>query len=95
MGAEAAGTVEAAAPGRQGRLCTVASKGGHLDCLKYVHEQGCEWDADTCEAAARGGHLECLKYAHEQGCEWDADTCHSAAIGGHLGVLEVCARAGL
>ena len=49
--------------------------GGHLECLKYAHEQGCELDADTCKAAARRGHLDCLKYAHEQGCEWDADTC--------------------
>ena len=47
----------------------VAALNGHLDCLKYAHENGCEWDEDTCSEAALNGHLDCLKYAHENGCE--------------------------
>ena len=31
-----------------------AAKGGHLDCLKYAHENGCPWDASTCSSAASG-----------------------------------------
>ena len=27
-------------------------KNGHLECLKYAHENGCEWDERTCEYAA-------------------------------------------
>ena len=43
---------------------------GHLECLKYAHENECPWDKETCSSAAESGHLECLKYAHENGCHW-------------------------
>jgi hypothetical protein len=39
-----------------------------LECLKYLHENGCPWDEETCYVAALSGHLECLKYAQENGC---------------------------
>lgn len=26
----------------------MAAQNGHLDCLTYAHENGCEWDEDTC-----------------------------------------------
>ena len=45
--------------------CAHAAKGGHLDVLKYLHENGCPWDEWTCAGAAVGGHLELLKYLHE------------------------------
>ncbi len=44
-----------------------AAGGGHLDCLKYAHENGCKWDKWTWYEAARKGQLECLKYALENG----------------------------
>ena len=53
------------------RLVSEAASGGHLECLKYAHENGCPWDEETCSEAAYGGHLECLKYAHEKGCPWE------------------------
>jgi len=59
--------------------CHVAASHGQLDCLKHLHEHGCEWDEWTCQAAAENGHLECLTYAHEHGCRWDEWTCHAAA----------------
>ena len=40
----------------------------HLECLKYLHENGCPWNEGTCSFVALRGHLECLKYAHENGC---------------------------
>ena len=46
----------------------IAARNGHLECLKYAHENGCPWDKFTCADAARNGHLECLKYAHENDC---------------------------
>jgi len=68
--------------------CASAAKNGKLDCLKYLHENGCPWDKSTCAYAAVKGHLDCLKYAHENGCPWDKDTCALAAKNGHLDCLK-------
>ena len=65
-----------------------AAEGGHVECLKYAHEQGCPWNQNTCRNAALGGHLECLKYAHEQGCPWDQYTVSGASEDGHLECLK-------
>ena len=46
--------------------CDEAAYNGHLDCLKYAHLNGFQWDKDTCSLAAYNGHLDCLKYAHEK-----------------------------
>jgi hypothetical protein len=51
--------------------CYHAAANGHLDCLKFAHENGCSLgpgDECACGAALRNGHLECFKYAHENGC---------------------------
>ena len=69
-------------------LCIDFAWLGHLDCLKYLHRNGCPWDEHMCEAAADGGHLECLRYAHENGCPWNSGACEAAAGGGHLGCLK-------
>ncbi len=50
-------------PGRLSRqelLCQAAARGGHLEELKVLREDGWLWDRDTCAAAALGGHLEVL-----------------------------------
>ena len=51
-------------------------KNGHLECLKYAHENGCPWDEYTCTAAADYGHLEILQYAHDNGCAGSAKYAH-------------------
>ena len=43
---------------------------GHLDCLKYTHENGCLWNKSTCMKAAEYGYIDCLKYAHDNGCKY-------------------------
>ena len=58
-----------------------------MGCLIYLHEHGCEWNADCCRIAVEGGHLECLRYLHEHGCEWNTDSCEVAAREGHLDCL--------
>ena len=68
--------------------CIEAAYSGHLDCLKYAHENGCPWDEWTCIYAAMNGHLDCLKYAHENGCPWTKDACHDTASNGHLDCLK-------
>jgi hypothetical protein len=78
-------------------LCGIAehaaAQNGHFDCLKYAHENGCEWNNNTCEAIV-ANHLlhddsqQCLKYLHKNGCEWDAQACKHAALNGHLCLLQ-------
>jgi len=65
-----------------------AAYNGHLDCLKYAHENGCPWDQSTTAYAALSDHLNCLKYAHENGCSWDISTTSYAAFHGHLDCLK-------
>ena len=47
-----------------------AAFNGHLECLKYAHENGCPWDKeDFVDLLPLMVILfECLKYAHENGC---------------------------
>ena len=33
-------------------LCPAAAKGGHLEVLKWLRENGCPWDEETCRYAA-------------------------------------------
>ncbi len=71
-----------------GPPCSHAAYHGHLDCLKYEHENGRPWNEDICRYAAQNGNLDCLKYAHENGCSWSKGTCSSAAFGGNLDCLK-------
>ena len=44
----------------------LAAKHGHLDCLKYLHEDvGAKYTEWAMIWAAQKGHLRCLKYLHE------------------------------
>jgi len=46
--------------------CDLAARYGHLDCLKYAHEEyDSPWNAWTCKYAAENGNLDCLIYAHD------------------------------
>jgi len=66
------------------RTCSTIARGGGLEVLKHVRDQGCEWSEETCSAAAQGGHLEILKWARANGCDWTQDVCLSVAWGfGH------------
>lgn len=48
--------------------CVEAVICGHLECLRYAHENRCPWNEWTCISAAMHGHLECLRYARDNGC---------------------------
>jgi len=45
------------------RTCHTIARGGGLEVLQHVREQGCEWNEETCWGVAAGGHLEVLKWA--------------------------------
>jgi hypothetical protein len=66
-----------------------AIQGGHLDCLKYIHEHDpVNMNVRNCSFAAESGQLDCLKYLHEIGCPWDTETCQYAASYGYLDCLQ-------
>jgi len=48
--------------------CEWAAERGHLNCLKFLHEQGCPWDFQTLKKARARGHMECYNYAKDHGC---------------------------
>jgi hypothetical protein len=45
--------------------CMAAASVGHLEILKYVHEQGYPWDAHTCMVAEPTRHTEILEWARQ------------------------------
>ena len=68
-------------------ICFEAVRNGHLACLQYAHQHGCDMREDVCVEAARNGHLACLQYAHQHGCDMREDVCVEAARNGHLACL--------
>lgn len=69
-------------------FCIAAAKGGSVECLQYLHEQGFRWDEKTCSTAAAYNSLEALKYARKHGCPWNERACACAAMNGHLDCLK-------
>ena len=66
----------------------LAASKGHLECLKYLHENKHEWHYDCTTFAAANGQLETLKYCVENGFNCDVNTAISAVFGGHLECLK-------
>ena len=48
--------------------CTCAAEFGHLHILKYLHENGNQWNTGTTKSALKFKHLDCLMYAIQNGC---------------------------
>jgi len=73
-----------------GRACAHAASGGHLECLKYLHEEAkAPWYWRTAAWAAFSGHLHILEYLverkYDKYSEW---ACEFAATFGHLNFLK-------
>lgn len=73
------------------QTCAIAAYSGSINCLKYLIENGYEYDEDTIYAAAGGRDtidpiksLECLKYLHNIGCPWDSSITMNAVKYGRL-----------
>jgi hypothetical protein len=71
-------------------VLVLAAEHGHLDCLRYIRESGCRWNALVLANSAYNGHLECLRYALENGCDPLLPTMitTSAANSGQLDCLK-------
>jgi hypothetical protein len=70
-----------------------AVKGGKLELLTWLFEQGCNFDQYV-TAAAAAGHKHLVCYLREQECEWNESTTAAAAENGHLSVVRWLLSAG-
>ena len=70
--------------------CAYAASGGHLECLKYLHEEvKAPWDSLTARWAALNGHLHILEYLVERKFDkYSGFECQFAAEKGHLDCLK-------
>ena len=70
--------------------CAYAASGGHLECLKYLHEEvKAPWTYHTASYAAENGHLHILEYLVERKYDKYHETaCWYAAKHGHLDCLK-------
>jgi hypothetical protein len=70
--------------------CARAAQNGHLECLKYLHEEAkAPWDYWTAYFAARNGHLHILEYLVERKYDKYYNlACERAAANGHLDCLK-------
>jgi len=70
--------------------CAHAAGNGHLECLKYLHEEAkAPWDWQTAAWAAEEGHLHILEYLVERKFyNYNACACEYAAEQGHLDCLK-------
>jgi len=70
--------------------CTCAAEYGHLECLKYLHEEArAPWDWRAATMAASNGHLHILEYLVERKYDkFNSASCWVAADTGHLDCLK-------
>ena len=70
--------------------CVLAAKNGHLEILKYLHEEvKAPWDSWTADWAAERGHLHILEYLVERKYDqYSVYACTVAAENGHLDCLK-------
>lgn len=66
------------APAWDEAACSAAASYGHLDCLAFLHRNGCPWDAWTLAAADCNGHGDCGDYARARGCPEEPRQAHDA-----------------
>ena len=60
--------------------CTEASREGHYECLKYLHEKGFPWEEVTLTFALENDYIDCFKYAIDNGCEYPGFPNRNKAI---------------
>ena len=68
--------------------CRNAAKFGHLELLKWLHEQGCPWDCLTFSNAAGFGNIEMLEWLYQMKCPWDSTACSQAIDAGNWDALK-------
>jgi hypothetical protein len=79
---------------RHSRLtCVYAAKGGHLEILKWLKEQGAPLE-ETCYFAAKTGDLSLLKWLRKEGTPWNEEICYESSLAGQSEVLKYMRKHG-
>jgi len=69
--------------GEGGSLLTVnggiAAGTGNVEMLRFLKENGCDWDVQTYYHAIQNGHLEVVKWLKANGCPWEEQCFLSAS----------------
>jgi hypothetical protein len=70
--------------------CTgVAAEAGSVELLKWLQQQGYEFDEDTTNgAASRPDNILVLQFLLDEGCPWHPDICHRTVSAGDLEQLQ-------
>ena len=45
-------------------------EGGHLRCVQYANQNGCDWE-DSLIMAIKNNEVECFKYGYNNGAPYD------------------------
>ena len=69
-------------------VCSLACEFGQLECLKYLHNIGCNWNMRVGELAVKNRHFDCFKYAHENGCPMSKKIVYIAVGNGDYGIMK-------
>ena len=54
---------------------------GHLEVLRWAHENGCPLNNLCLPFAAKGGHLATVQWLRANGCPWSWTVCNAAVVG--------------
>jgi len=55
-------------------ICVIAAEYRQVDALRFLRQNGCEWDSLECAAvAALGGHLSVLLRMRANGGDWSGE----------------------
>lgn len=74
-------------PWNGGTMCA-AARGGNIDCLIYLHENGCHLDYQASNVAAKNGDLDCLEYCLQNGTSITWFIMNNIASRGYLDCLK-------
>lgn len=75
--------------------CKAAATVGDVECLMFLHTEGCPWDEQTTTSATQANQTLCLQYALDFGCPSVPQIMQIVAKEGHIEVLKVLRAAGV
>jgi len=66
---------------RKPSIINVAIGANNIEIVKWLYQNGCDFDTKSCIFAAGTGNLELVKFLYENNCDWnDGDASFSEAI---------------